>query len=377
MRALILFQYPHHFHMLITFSNLLNGKGIECDVVCLRNLEYYHNSRVVGISLVCQLAKFKDKIKNDFVRRYYSRFIDRVLFKHLFRQYDLVDLHSYCDEVARWSSPCKEWGVRYDITVWGSDVLRASAAAMEEREDGYKFARLIRGSKNLLNRLSEAYAGRYDDKMREVYFGNSNYGAIDAITEEQMKEIAQKLEISKPNKLTVTCGYNGSREQQHSLILNAVSMLPKYDKEKIHLVIPMSYCLNDTYKEELLCQLEKIGVTYTMIEKFLTIQELASLRLKTDIAINIQTTDAFCAALKEHLYCGNVVVIGDWLDYPIYDSNNIYYIKSSLSHLYDTIKQTIDNFEEIKVHTTGNRIKLLKCTSWQAVLDGWVNAMKM
>ncbi len=377
MRTLVLFQYPHHMKMLITFSNLLKGKGIECDVVCLRNFEYYHNSSAVGISLVCRLAKYKNTIKNDLVRRYYIRFIDRFLFKYLFRQYDLVDLHSYCDEVARWSSPCKEWGVRYDITVWGSDVLRASDTAMKEREEGYKYARSIRGSRNLLDCLSKVYGGRYDDKMREVYFGNSNYEAIDTISEEQMKEIAQKLEITKPNKLTVTCGYNGSREQQHSLILNAVNMLPKNVKGRIHLVIPMSYCSLDTYKEELLLQVEKIGVTYTIIDKFLTIQELATLRRKTDIAINIQTTDAFCAALKEHIYCGNVVVIGEWLDYPIYDSNNIYYIKSSLSHLYETIKQTIDNFDEIKSHTIGNRIKLLKCTSWQAVLDGWVYAMKL
>ena len=106
MRILILFQYPHHMKMLITFSNLLKGKGIECDVVCLRNFEYYHNSSAVGISFVCRLAKYKNTIKNDLVRRYYIRFIDRFLFKYLFRQYDLVDLHSYCDEVAKWSSPC-------------------------------------------------------------------------------------------------------------------------------------------------------------------------------------------------------------------------------------------------------------------------------
>ena len=361
--------------MLITFSNLLKGKGIECDVVCLRNFEYYHNSSAVGISFVCRLAKYKNTIKNDLVRRYYIRFIDRFLFKYLFRQYDLVDLHSYCDEVAKWSSPCKEWGVRYDITVWGSDVLRASAATMEEREEGYKFARSIRGSKNLLNRLSEVYVGRYDDKMREVYFGNSNYETIDELSNKESEEIAFRLGIKKNNKLTITCGYNGLKAQQHFIILHAIDKLPQSDKEKIHLVVPMSYELQNSYEDEVRQQLNGMGVSYSILDKFLTSKELATLRKQTDIAINMQTTDAFCAALKEHLYCGNIVIIADWLDYPMYGDNQIYYIKSSVDNLMGNIRDAIENYKERKVNTIGNRQKLNQCTSWGAVIDGWYAAI--
>ncbi|MBE6330735.1 MAG: hypothetical protein E7070_00305 [Bacteroidales bacterium] len=363
--------------MLITLSDLLKEKGIECDVVCVRNYDFYHNSSVKGISCICRMARYKNSFSNGYFKKCYISFIDKIAFKYLLKQYDKVDLHSYCDVIVQWSSLCHKWGVCYDITLWGSDVLRATDAELYDREEGFRHAHSIRGIKSLLSRLSLVFNGRYDEKMKEVYFGNSNYETIDALSNDKSKEIAVRLGVKKNNKLTVTCGYNGLRAQQHSIMLSAIDKLPLSDKEKIHLVIPMSYASIDSYKEQVLQQLSVMGISFSIIDKFLTIEELASLRKQTDIAINMQTTDAFCAALKEHIYCGNVVVIGDWLDYPIYDSNNIFYIKSSLSHLCETIKQTIDNFDEIKVHTTGNRIKLLKCTSWQAVLDGWVNAMKM
>ena len=103
---------------------------------------------------------------------------------------------------------------------------------------------------------------------------------------------------------------------------------------------------------------------------------MASLRKQTDIAINTQTTDAFCAALKEHLYCDNIVIIADWLDYPVYDMNQIYYIKSSKENLTDNIKYAIDNYETLKVKAMENRYKLYRCTSWNAVIEGWYEVMK-
>ena len=376
MRTLILFQYPHHMKMLITLSDLLKEKGVDCDVICLRNYDFYHNSSIKGLTYLCRLAKIKNSLSNGFVKRYYCYFVDNILFRYLLKQYDKVDLHSYCDAIVPWSSLCQKWSVCYDITLWGSDVLRATDEELLDREAGYHYAHSIRGIKSLLSRLSIVFKGRYDGNMKEVYFGNSNYETIDALSNENSKEIAVRLGIKKNNKLTVTCGYNGLRAQQHSIMLNAIDKLPQANKEKIHLVIPMSYESVDSYKEEVLEQLNVIGVSFSILDKYLTIEELAALRKETDIAVNTQITDAFCAALKEHLYCENIVIIADWLDYPVYDTNHIFYIKSSAENLTDNIKYAIENYKELKVKTMENRPKLSQCTSWNAVIDGWYEAMK-
>ena len=361
--------------MLITLSDLLKEKGVDCDIICLRNYDFYHNSSIKGLTYLCRLAKIKNSLSNGFVKRYYCYFVDNILFRYLLKQYDKVDLHSYCDAIVPWSSLCRKWNVSYDITLWGSDVLRATDEELNNREDGFHNAHTIRGIKNLLSRLSIVYNGRYDEKMKEVYFGNSNYATIDALPNEKSKEIAVLLGIKKNDKLTITCGYNGLRAQQHFIMLSAIDKLPQIVKEKIHLVIPMTYESNDSYRKEVTEQLKNMNISFSIIDKFLTIEELAALRKQTDIAINTQISDAFCAALKEHLYCDNIVIIADWLDYPVYDTNHIFYIKSSVENLTDNIKNAIENYQELKAKTKNNHHILSLCTSWNAVIEGWYEAM--
>ena len=89
-----------------------------------------------------------------------------------------------------------------------------------------------------------------------------------------------------------------------------------------------------------------------------------------------QTTDAFCGALQDHLYCENVVIIADWLDYPEYDNNNVFYIKTSKEDLYNNILYSIEHYEELKEKTQSNKEKLKKLTSWSNVLPAWIEAMK-
>ena len=60
----------------------------------------------------------------------------------------------------------------------------------------------------------------------------------------------------------------------------------------------------------------------------------------------------------------------------MYDTNHIYYIKSSVENLTDIIKYAIENYKELKVKTMENRHKLSQLTSWNAVIDGWYLAMK-
>ena len=72
--------------MLITLSDLLKEKGVNCDVICLRNYDYYHNSRIKGLNGICRLSKIKNSISNGFVKRYYCYFVDNILFRYLRRK---------------------------------------------------------------------------------------------------------------------------------------------------------------------------------------------------------------------------------------------------------------------------------------------------
>lgn len=362
--------------MMEKMSVLLLENGIENDVICFPNFELIHNSRNTFICLICRISSWRNSIRPYRLRKIFVLFFNNVLMKKLFKSYDKIDFHSYLRDNLFWSKACVKWSVKYDITIWGSEVLRASDEELKDLEWGYANANCIRGVDKILNRLSLVYDGKYDGKMIKTYFGNTNFELFDSMTNTQVEKIAQNLFIKKPDKLTVTCGYNGLREQQHTIIIDAIRKLPSEIKEKMHLVFPMTYGLNAEYRKELNILLESAGVSYTVLDRFLSTEELASLRLASDIIINTQTTDAFCAAIQDHLYCGGVLIIADWLEYPQYDDKEVFYFKASLETLSDTIMKSVVHFEEIKEKTKENKCKLRQLTSWNVAIGRWIDAMK-
>lgn len=375
MRVLLLYPYPHHKRMMTNLSLLLHEAGIYNDVICVRNFSFTHNSdisyRFVLIVRIIQLA-------TRIPRRFWKLGIPLLsphLMRILFSLYDKVDIHAFNGENIIWAKKCKDWHIKYDITLWGSEVLRASDQNILNLEWGYKEANSIRGIEKMLNRLSNIFNRKFDNKMYRVYFGNTNYDLIDNISYEQAYSISTNLGIKIPRKLTITCGYNGLPQQQHDIMIEVLQKLPSHIKERINVVVPMTYGLNESYYQEIKKKLNNIDINHIILKKFLKPEELAALRITSDIVINTQTTDAFCSALQDHLYCKNVVIIADWLDYPEYDNNNVFYIKTSKEDLYSNTLFAIEHFEELKRRTLSNKEILRSLTSWENVLPGWKKAM--
>ena len=102
-----------------------------------------------------------------------------------------------------------------------------------------------------------------------------------------------------------------------------------------------------------------------MLKSHLSNVDVAKLRIETDIAINIQQTDAFSGSLQEHLFAGNILLVGDWLPYDILDENHVFYKKSSLTDLSDQIKDCIVNYDKYKKMTCGNQDKMHNISSWR------------
>lgn len=376
MKVLLCYQHVHHARMVRKLSDLLKENGVENDALCFCNYELIHNSNDLLVTFICSLFRFLNRINSKKIRNICQPIIPHILMRLLLKRYDKIDFQSYWGDNLNWSYTCYTWGIKYDITVWGSEVLRASDESLLMIEDGYKHANAIRAVDKILDRLSSVYQGRYNQKMIKAYFGNSNYDVIDALEKNKSFSLAQKLRIRVPGKLTVTCGYNGVKEQQHLLILDSISGLSQFHKDQIHLVIPMTYELDNEYLLVIKQKLDSIDVSYTILDSFLSTEELASLRKESDIVINAQTTDAFCGAIQDHLYCGCVLIIADWLDYPQYDNNDVYYIKTSRDKMTSDIEFAITNFDSLKEKTNSNVSKLRTLSSWDSVMKMWVYAAK-
>lgn len=376
MRVLLLYPYPNHRRMMETFSQLLRNAGIYNDVICVRDFNWIHNSDIPVIKVFEKLSHLQNSFRPYQYREKYVSFFNNKVMKILFSLYDKVDIHAFRAENLFWAKKCHDWNIKYDITLWGSEVLRAADQEIKDVEWGYEGANSIKALYKILKRLSNVFNHKYDCKTHLVYFGNTNYDIIDNIPIEEANNTAKNLGIKIPGKITVTCGYNGMPQQQHRIIIDALQKLPEETKHNIHVVIPMTYGFNESYYQEIKKVLNISGLSYIILLRFLKPEELAILRMTSDIVINTQTTDAFCGALQDHLYCENVVIIADWLDYPEYDNNNVFYIKTSKEDLYNNILYSIEHYEELKEKTQSNKEKLKKLTSWSNVLPAWIEAMK-
>lgn len=377
MRVLLLYIYPNHKRTMETMSSLLREHGIYNDVICVRNFDWIHNSDLHIIPLFKKLSKLQNTFRPYRFREKYISFFNQNIMKLLFSFYDKVDIHAFRFENLFWTRKCIDWKIKYDITLWGSEVLRASEQELLDVEWGYREANSIRGIENMFHRLSKVFEHKYEDKMIKTYFGNTNYNVINNVSIEKAYDIAKTLGIKLPDKYTLTCGYNGHPQQQHSIIIEALQQLPETGKQKIHVVIPMTYGFDESYYQEIKQKIDATGISYIILKRYLKPEELAALRITPDIVINTQTTDAFCGALQEHLYCKNIVIIGDWLEYPQYDDNDVFYIKASKDSLNRKIQYALDNIDLLKNKTFHNTPRLKNLTSWDTVMPTWVKAMKL
>lgn len=376
MKVLLVYPWAHHNRMMNKLSEVLNDNGIAADVFCLANCEFITKNRSVLVLIFILLYKmikgfrpmrFRGRLRNKY---------ERYIFPMLFGKYDKIEFHAFIDHYLNMISGCVANNIKYDLCLWGSDVLRASELDFRRREFGYVNCNRIKSIELLQRKLSSAYEGRFDSKFSTVYFGNSNYSVIDEVTDEDCLRVAQELGLSVHGKINVVCGYNGMATQQHKLMLTEIERLSSEEKDKIHVVIPMTYEKKEDYREEIEQILKSMKVSYVILDNYLSPKQLAVLRHMSSITLNTQTTDAFCGALQESLYCGNVVMIADWLEYPPYDKNGVYYIKSKVEDFHTHLSQILSDYSLYCKKTDGNHEKLSAISSWDGVSLTWVNSYK-
>lgn len=374
MKVLIIYPWIHHSRMIEELTRRLSEKGIITDAICINDYEFICNSKNIFLPFFCKIGRRLKRYSEIYNNERYSDVFEWHIITLLFRMYNVVDFHAYYNHYYKMINACIKNNIRYDITLWGSDVLRSSKDTFLQMEYGYKYASHIKGLPNLLEPVSIAYNRIYNDKFLEVIFGNSNFTNIDFYPINEFKQEANELIGNKNNKIIVTIGYNGVSEQQHSLIIDSIKQLPLDLKDKIHIVVPMTYSANKNYIESINSYLSSNGVSYKILTSFLSPKQLALLRQVSNIVINAQTTDAFCGALQEFLYCGNIVMIAEWLNYPLYDRNDVFYIKFSRENLTEKLEHIIENKSIYTIRAKDNRMKIYNIVSWNSVIPTWIKA---
>lgn len=304
----------------------------------------------------------------SFLNYKYSGIIIRKLFNtnlllYLSKRYQLIDIHYFSKSYIKFLNRVNQ---RYKITIWGSDFYRESKQNNICKRAYYEKASVIQVASEKIRDDVLKYDSSLVNKIAIAHFGIDLFDEID----KQRNSCEYLIDtVLRKDKIVVTCGYNGTVGQQHKLIFDSIRALDYKIKQKILLYVPATYGLTSSYRKDLIAVLDSLSVDYYFFEHRLSEKQLALLRLETDVAVNIQITDALSSSLQEHLYAGSVLIVGDWLPYDILKDNGLFFIQTSVKELSCTISNVVCDICSYRGKTLSNHNILKNFSSWTAVTE--------
>jgi len=369
---------------IILLSSSVSGSVVMAQLIA--NLEN-HNIPTLNIDVFAAKRRKSNGLVEDLhsgpllnilykiprIRAYIRSYYGRLFIKEQVNAGDIVVIHFMDPGYLKYIDLLSKKTEKIIVHWWGSDLYRSNEETKKKisrvLDKCYRVV-LVRGMLNYFLKHFPSYAG-------QICTARLGLGFIDVI--EKKKETFNRDDVKSrlgiPDcKIIITCAYNGSEGQQHLKIIDALAKLPNGIKDDIYLLFPMTYGGNANYFTEVNLQLEKAGIKYKIIRNYLSEDELAELRLLSDIVVNIQITDGFSASIQESLFSGNVLIVGDWLPYAELEQWGIHYIKTSLINLHDVIRNTIKDIEYHKNESSKNPDIIKRNSSWSAVMKDIINA---
>lgn len=285
------------------------------------------------------------------------------------KRYDVIDSQGLFSKYSMALIPIlKSHNKKVKVTLWGSDFYRQAGGSWEEKKICFDNCDVIMlATPQMKTDFLQIYP-QYAEKIRIVNFGLTQLELLYNMLKRRKELDGDFLEIPD-GKIVIACGYNGNPQQQHTKMIETFAKLPKEMKEELYLIFPMTYALTEEYLSQVESNLNKAHLRYKIITERLSLNHLLTLRIMTDITLNIQETDALAASIQEHLMAGNLVVVGDWLPYSIYEANEVYLRKTSLENLTENIIWAVENYQNLKANLAGNTEKIYQLSSWKYVAE--------
>ena len=361
MKKIIIFYEPtSQKHLINSIIKYCSTKKLLIDAFCLGDFTY--NGSINKNS-------YFDKFVCKYYKKRYIGYIVRLLFFtrlliNKSQEYDYIDIsfftpiyYKFLDYLIRINKP-------YKLTIWGSDFYRASKDELQRKRYYLEKANKIQVETDI---VKQDFVRCFPSVRNKIYVCNYGIELFDNI--DKLRERSTNLlGINTYNKIVVTCGYNGSKGQQHLEIIKAISLLASEVRDKLFLLFPMTYGISDrNYINEIKTQLDELNISYNIFINKLNEDELAELRLRSNIVINVQITDAFSSSLIEHIYAGSILISGNWLPYSILTDAGIRYIPTSLELLNEMILLTLTNLEYEQERCSDNIKNAYNLSSWSNV----------
>jgi hypothetical protein len=237
--------------------------------------------------------------------------------------FDAVNIH-YADPIyGDCARALKRRGRKLVTSIWGSDFLRAGPSALRNLGRTFDASDIVTSNNPEVMQKIVAYYPGISDRARVIPFGLRSLDVIAELQQsESQEETRKKLDIPL-GKIVVTCGYNAIKEQRHAKMIEALTALSSGAKSRLFILMPMTYPDNQAYREEVRKSLVSADVEYRIMDKIVSPEDMGRVRIVSDYAVNIQTTDSLSGSIQEHMFAGSSMIVGKWLPYSVFETMGV------------------------------------------------------
>lgn len=263
---------------------------------------------------------------------------------------------------------------RTHIAPLGSDVLRAPKYSEPYLKKAFEEVDYVTAGRK--SNFGAGLIERFNipqEKMVAAGFGSDTIDQIDNMRNTLSRQKMAAMLGLPESSYYIACGYNANIEQNHEIMLKAIA-----DNKDL---LPSDYCiiLQLTYgiqKEELKQKLpavaQSLGLNIYIITDFLSLEQVAALRLITDLFIHVQKTDATNASILEYLLADTEVINGEWLKYRFIEQDGKpYHTCENLDQLSSCVRRVLTNRKSQNQVTENTKQVIRNYKSWKVALNNW------
>jgi len=225
--------------------------------------------------------------------------------------------------------------------------------------------------KTLLNKLPY-FSGEY----KVAFLGSAPLENIYSMMRTEGKELAKERMNMPVNKKVVLIGYSGKPIHRQIQIIKEMKNHPDL-RDKIHLLAPMTRGASEDFVQKVENELKDLGFTYTLISgRFLSDEDMARIRISTDITLQLSEWDGFSRSIIECLCSKSVLIYGDWLGYENhmassgFEGTGATSVEDAISKLEDVVNHIDDYMGITEKNSENGRHQAI----WSECIMDWVNA---
>ncbi|MBR2210310.1 MAG: hypothetical protein IKG84_03210 [Bacteroidales bacterium] len=302
------------------FTKYLKKENPSVDIHLLtdREMDSVTDQMSQFVSKIIRIRAYRGRFSNTKIAQRINKVIFRFSFAFLsFKKYDIINIHfakPVLLKIMPWLANSSKSIV---ITPWGSDVLRLEGEnAIKRMQLIYNYASCVTCDPSSQLGMTVIEKFKYDPKMMcPLRFGLDYVDFIEEVAPDKTVDDS-KSRFDLTGRYVITCGYSTSPSHRHEAIIDAVNSIRNELPDNLTLLFPFTYGWgSEQYVQSIKDKCCSLNLDAVFVEEYLSLEDLYSLRMATDIFVHVQISDAGAACVMQYILCHKKIVHGSWMKY--------------------------------------------------------------